>query len=297
MKILITGINGFIGKHLAANLVQRGHFVIGLSRGECSSICSEYIQGDVLDKTMVEKTIKKAAQVDVIVHLAALTSHQDIVDDKYKTLETNINSMRNVLEVFQRFPIKKIIYSSTGKVYGKTLSVPITEEHNPQPLNILGKAKLITERLADFYAEKPIVIFRIFNIYGPGQKDGFLLPTILKQIKLNDTITLGDIKAKRDYTYIDDLIQAFILAIEKEMPLGISTFNICSQKGTNAEEIVRLLEELTGKKINIQINQNLLRSDEMNIEYGSYSKAERILGWKPKYTLKEGLKKTIPHYL
>ena len=209
MKILITGINGFIGQHLASELLKKGHYVIGLSRGNKCSIksISKYFSGSVLDKELVTRAIKN---VDVVVHLAALTAHKDIVDNRFKTLETNFLGTQNILNVFSKSKTtKNFLYASTGKVYGNIVKLPITETHPTNPLNILGKSKLITEKLIDFYAlatlstsKKEFVIFRTFNVYGPGQGKNFLIPTIINQLSLNKKeITLGDIDAKRDYEY------------------------------------------------------------------------------------------------
>ena len=295
MRILITGINGFIGQHLARALISKGHFVVGLDRQKKSlnEKISKYFSGDVLDKKMVEKAIE---ETDVIVHLAALTSHKDIVDNKFETLEVNFLGTKNVLDAFLKSkPAKKFIYSSSGKVYGNIKFLPIIEEHPTLPINVLGKSKLITERLIDFYAnnEKSFIIFRIFNVFGPSQKDNFLVPTILKQIEKSNKIILGDIKAKRDYTYISDIINAFVLAVEKNIDSGLSIFNICSGKGINAEEIVSEISKINNAPIKIGIDQALFRKDEKDVEYGSYKKAKQILDWCPEHSLREGLDKTI----
>jgi len=295
MRILITGINGFIGQHLARALISKGHFIIGLDRQKKSlnEKINKYFSRDVLDKKIVEKATGEA---DIVVHLATLTSHKEIVDNKFETLEVNFLGTKNVLDAFSKSKFaKKFIYSSTGKVYGNIKFLPITEEHPMLPINVLGKSKLIAERLIDFYAndEKSLIIFRIFNVFGPGQKDNFLVPTILKQIKESTEITLGDIKAKRDYIYIKDLINAFVLAIEKDIGSGLSIFNICSGKAISAEEIVSEISKINNAPIEVGINQALFRKDEEDVEYGSYEKAERAFGWHPKHSFKKGLEETI----
>lgn len=295
MKILITGVNGFIGQHLSQALVSKGHFVVGLDCQEkpLTKDINNYFSGDVLDKQIVEKAVE---ETDVVVHLAALTSHQDIVDNKFETLEVNFLGTKNVLDAFSESKsAQKFIYSSSGKVYGEIKFLPITEEHPTLPLNILGKSKLITERLIDFYTDnkKSFIIFRIFNVFGPGQKDNFLVPTILNQIKESNKITLGDTKAKRDYLYISDLIDAFVLVIEKDINSGLSIFNICSGRDLNAEEIVSEISKIKQLPIEIEINPALSRKDEKEVEYGSYEKAKQIFGWYPQYSLKKGLEETI----
>lgn len=294
MKILITGINGFIGQHLGRVLVKREHQILGLGRDKHCVIkgIRAYYSGSILDKKLVEKATK---DVEVIVHLAALTSYADIINNKFEALETNFLGTKNVLDAFLKpKTTKKFLYASTGKLYGKIVHLPICEDHPTNPLNILGKSKLITERLIDFYSDnkKEFVIFRIFNIYGPGQNKNFLIPTILSQVNQGKTeIVLGDIKAKRDYVYIDDLVNAFILAIEKKRYLGISTYNICTGIGSSAWEIVKIISKIKGVDIKVKSNPALIRRDEMKDEYGSYARAKKYLGWKPKISLTEGFRK------
>jgi len=283
VKVLITGINGFIGQHLARTLVQRGHIVKGLGHDK---------EG-VLDRRIVGRAIRDA---EVVVHLAALTQHKDIVDNRFETLEINLQGTKNVLDAFSKSKkSRKFLYASTGKVYGKIVSLPISEDHPTNPQNTLGKSKLITEKLIDFYNDnqKEFVIFRIFNVYGSGQRENFLIPTILKQLEKGKKLVLGDIETKRDYVYIGDLVSAFVLSIERKGEPGVSIYNICTNKGSSAKEIVKIIGKIKGFEIKLNSNPSLYRPDEMKNEYGSYEKAKRVLGWKPKISLRVGLERLI----
>lgn len=284
MRVLITGINGFIGKHLTERLLGKGHRVSGIVRED----------GGVLNKKIVGKAIRHS---EVVIHLAALTSHEDIVDNKFKSLEINLQGTRNVLEAFLKSrTTKKLLYASTGKVYGKIVHLPILETHPTSPLNILGKSKLITEKLIDFYSnnQKEFIIFRIFNTYGTGQNKNFLIPTILRQLSQKKReIVLGDVSAKRDYLYIDDLMRAFILAIENKGPLGVSIYNICTGIGSSALEIIKIISKIKGLDIKVKSNPAFIRGDEMKDEYGSFRFAKKTFGWVPKVSLEEGLRKFI----
>ena len=299
MNVLLTGINGFIGKNLAVHLLKRGYGVIGidLSKDCVVNDILAYYSGTILDSDLINKVTKN---IDVIIHLAALTAHSDIVNNKFRNLEINLRGTQTILDALKNSErARKFIYSSTGKVYGKIKQVPITEKSPTKPLNILGKSKLITEQLIDFYSdnEKDFTIFRIFQIYGPNQQNNFLIPTILSQVnnvyRKEVTIVLGDIKAKRDYVYVDDVINAFIKAIEVKNKTNLNIFNICSGKPSSAEEIVEIIAEKLGIRVDIEINKKLLRPDEMDIEYGSYKKAHNFLEWSPKFTLEQGLISTI----
>jgi len=299
LNILLTGINGFLGRNLAVHLLKRDYGVIGLDLSQTCIVNDilAYYSGSILDNELIDKV---ASNVDVIIHFAALTAHTDIVNNKFRTLEINLKGTQNILDAFKNSErAHKFIYSSTGKVYGNPKQVPITEESFTKPLNILGKSKLITEQLIDFYSDekKDFIIFRIFQIYGPNQQKNFLIPTILSQInsiggKVKNII-LGDIRAKRDYVYIDDVCNAIVKAIEIKEKTKLNIFNICSGRPSSAEDIVSIISKILDINIDIEVNEKLFRSDEMSVEYGSNDKALRILGWSPRVTLEQGLIKTI----
>ncbi len=283
MRILITGINGFIGTHLAKALIQRGHIVSGLGHDE----------GGVLDHRIVERAIRGA---EVVVHLAALTQHKDIEENKFEALETNLQGTKNILDAFSKSKkARKFLYSSTGKVYGKIVHLPISEDHPTNPQNTLGKSKLITEKLIDFYVndQKEFIIFRIFNVYGPGQRESFLIPTVLKQLEKGKGLVLGDIKTKRDYVYIDDLVDSFVKAIEHTGVKSLSIYNICTGKSFSARQIVKLIEKIKGEKIKVKSMFSKVRHDEEKDEYGSYEKTKKTFGWEPKVYIEQGLRKLI----
>ena len=296
MRILITGINGFIGHHLATSLIKRGHAVTGIGRNKTCQIdaVTDYYSGSVLDKSLVSLA---ASGADVVVHLAALTAHSDIILNKFETLDINLTGTKNVLDAFRESETtKKFLYSSTGKVYGKITELPISENMFTNPQNILGKSKLIVEKLIDFYNDnkKEFIVFRIFNIYGKKQKENFLIPTILKQISQDaSAITLGDIEARRDYVHIDDVVYAFILAIEKTVKPGLSTYNISTGKAVSAREIVEIIKTLKSIQITIKQNLSLVRNDESKEEYGSYQKIKEDFGWEPTIDMTSGLEKLL----
>lgn len=294
-KVFISGVNGFIGQALAKALLSKGYKVSGLGTSKkCDIKGVNYKSCDVLDG---KKLIKLSNGHDVYIHLAAITTHDEIVNHATQTLQINWQGTYNMLEAFTQNKGKHFLYASTGKVYGDFKSLPIKEADPCNPLNILGKSKYICERLIDFFAKTnpahQYSILRIFNIYGEGQKESFLVPTIIKQLK-SSSIKLGDIKAKRDYLYKDDLVSAFIKVIEKNKST-INIFNVGSGKAYSAEEIAKTLGVITGKKLTIKSNSKKIRGDELDTEYCSNQKLKG-LGWKQNFTLKKGLETTLKHY-
>lgn len=296
MKILITGASGFIGQKLIRDLQNNSETELyALSRHFLSIPNLHYIYSDVLDEKNMEELFK-TVRFDVVIHLAAITAHREIVDNRLETLNTNLQGTINLLNNFNTYCKGGLfLYASTGKVYGKTNEMPISEAAIVNPQNILGKSKFIAERIIDFYAipENKYLICRIFNIYGENQKRNFVVPTIIDQLKL-PAITLGNLNELRDYLYIDDLLSALIACIYKGD--GFSRFdyvNIGKGEPACVADILRELEELLGRKLNVIEDRSRFRKDETQIEFCDHNKLTSITGWKPRYSLKEGLFKTL----
>lgn len=289
--VLITGITGFIGLALANRLKEKGYNVIGLSLSN-KNIAFECFKIDILNVLELKKVPN---EIDIIVHLAAMTSNKEISDNLLHNLKTNLLGTYNLLEFFEKSKAKTFFYASSGKVYGKPVFLPFTEEHPLNPQNALGKSKKITEDLIRVFStvsRKNFVIFRMSNIYGATQKSSFLIPTILNQ--LNKKIILGNIDTKRDYLYIEDLIDAFVTMLETDIK-GMNTFNVASSNSYSAQDIVDLLSKIIGNKLVIDVDKRKLRADESPIESVDISKI-KSLGWLPKTQLEDGLRKTLEQF-
>lgn len=299
MRVLVTGVNGFLGRAIARELRRVGINVVGLaSRVGPSDYTDQDFVGSVLDPEIVSEAMRN---VHVVVHLAAITEHERIVLEKFETLTTNLEGTKNVLEAFNRSPTaSKFIFASTGKVYGHTGGEAVLESVPPQPMNVLGKSKYITERLIDFYSiqEKSFVVFRIFQAYGYQQKNNFLIPTILRQLdmskKTQQTLLLGDTTARRDYVYIDDVASAVLNACDERRDLsGVNIFNIATGKSSSAMDIVQIIENKCGIEIEVVSDKTLVRSDEASVEFASYQKARKELDWQPKVDLTTGVSRLV----
>lgn len=303
MNVLVTGVNGLLGQKVSKALLAVGSNVYGIDVQPHATVDGiEYMQGDLTDSSI---DIPYLSDVDVVIHLAAITEHDAIMDNPFRALQVSVVGTSTILAAFQKLTKQpRLIFASTGKVYGDIQELPITEEHPLLPKNVLGRIKLQTEQIINFHAltndQSTNVILRIFNVFGEGQRSHFLLPTILNQIDKtsnSSTITLGDVHAKRDYLYVDDVANAFVRAAQASLNPGLHVLNICSGKGLSANDIVDSIADIMGKEIHVLVDKNRLRADEDDVEYGSSAKAKKSLMWEPGHSLKEGLSKTIQAYI
>ncbi len=292
MNVLITGMDGFIGQYLSEALLREGHNVVGVGKEPLDK--SGYYQIDILD-TIKLNDLFVNNKFDAIYHLAALTAHDDIVDNKEKTLQINLQGTNNLVYMVNEYCTDAIFfYTSTGKVYGETNELPISEKALVQPTNILGKAKFITERIIDFYgdqAKNKFVILRIFNIYGFKQKENFIIPTLINQMKKTNTLSLGNIDDMRDYLYIEDLIEVLVKLLKLNYKTtSIEYFNIGSGLPLSVRQIISNIEHISGRKYEIEIDNEKLRFDEVKTEYANISKVKEFIDWEPKFDICKGLK-------
>lgn len=289
-KVFITGVSGFMGSHLARHLAREGYQVSGISRKKREIEGVETFKADVLD---IRKVLTLSGDKDVIIHLAARTTHREIVEDPLATLNLNLTGTYNMLSAFVKSEASHFIYPSSGKVYGNPQYLPYDENHPLNPETLLGKSKKIAESLIDFFAlnsKKTFTILRIFNIYGPGQRKGFLVPTILSQID-KKTLTLGDISARRDYLYIDDLVEGFLTVIKAKLK-GWNVFNLASGRCYSAQQMVEIVGKILNRDFEIEMDRSRFRKGEFAEERADISKM-RSLGWEAKVSLEEGLRKTL----
>ena len=296
MKILITGGSGFIGRHLIRVLSQNEDAEIYvLSRKEMNDPNVTVLHGDVLNAEQIESIFCEYS-FDVVYHFAAITEHHRIVDEKAQTFRTNLQGTINLLESFNRHCNNSLfVYSSTGKVYGKSNEMPLSESAYVNPQNILGKTKRITEEVIELYAipKNQYLCCRIFNIFGEWQKRSFVVPTILDQLN-ESSIYLGALHDLRDYLYIDDLISAFIACQNNASNFSqVDYVNIGSGIPADVSDILDAISELLGRKLDVSIDKSKLRNDETVVEFCNNRKLREKTGWQPQYSLKAGLSKML----
>ncbi|MFH1285252.1 MAG: GDP-mannose 4,6-dehydratase [Candidatus Micrarchaeota archaeon] len=277
MKILVTGGKGYVGSRLVERLKKLGHDVKSFS------------QEDGEDVRELEEVKKASKGIDAIYHLAALISISKSIKEPYEFFEVNAHGTANVLEAARINGIETVILCSTSKVYGKAQKLPIDENHPLIPASPYGASKLIAELLCRQYAlhygiKTPIL--RVFNVYGPEQKSDLIIPTILRQAEKGSEIALRSVQSKRDFVYVDDVIDALVLALEKRES---DTYNIGTGEATSIEELVGIASKLMKKKLEIRLSG----SDPLTEERADVEKAKKKLGFEAKVGIEEGLKRTI----
>jgi len=304
--VLVTGAGGFIGSRLTEMLVQQGAQVrafvrytsrseLGLLRFLPPAILSDLqlIFGDLRDADAVEHASKGA---DLVYHLGALISIPYSYLHPVEVVQTNILGTLNVLQACRKFDCR-LIHTSSSEVYGTALQVPIDESHPLQGQSPYSASKIGADKLVESYYRSfdvRAVTIRPFNTYGPGQSARAVIPTIITQALTEQTVFLGNLDALRDFTYLDDTVDAFLKAGQAEGIDG-ETFNLGSGSEISIRELATLIFDLIGTKPAVEIDDERMRPalSEVQRLLADNRKTRQALGWSPQVDLREGLTHTI----
>ena len=250
MKILVTGVAGFIGSNIASELIKRGHKVIGvddLSNGKKLNIpkkCKFY-RLDLSDKVKLNKINEN---IDQIFHLAGQSSGEKSFEDPIKDLEKNTISTLNLINFAIRKKVKKLIFASSQSVYGNVDDIAVSEKYKVNPLSCYGNSKLSSENYLKIFKDKlPYVIFRINNVYGYGQdldnlKQGMVSIYLAQALKHNKIIVKGSLHRFRDFVHIDDVVDCWIRAAVNRNIKNV-IFNLGTGKKTYVKEILYIIRK------------------------------------------------------
>lgn len=304
-KVFVTGAGGFIGSHLTEQLVAKGAqvraFVHYNALGrwgwlDTSKVKNEIevIAGDIADRDSVLKAIQG---MDVIFHLAALIGipYSYLAPSSY--VQTNIIGTLNVLQASLDVGVECLVQTSTSETYGSARYVPIDEEHPLQGQSPYSATKIGADKLAEsFYRsfDLPVVTVRPFNTYGPRQSARAVIPTIISQALTGDRVKLGNLSPTRDLNYVLDTASGFIAAAEHPGALG-QTINLGTGWDISIGNLAQTIFRILGKDAQIEADDQRVRPDASEVDRlcADISKARNLLGWSPKYSLEEGLRKTI----
>ncbi len=279
-KIIITGASGFIGRALIDYLKDKN----------CKVIPYSSKNGDVNS----QKTWDKMQKANVVIHLAAMTYVPDSWEHSKKFLSVNSLSLLNAINYCKKNKCRLIFLSSF--IYDNVNENPIKENALKSPQNPYALSKKIAEEICEFYKKVDnldVIILRPFNVFGFGQKKTFLIPTIINQILDGEIISIMDIKPRRDYIFINDLINAIEKSILYKGNKYI--FNIGSGKSYSVLEVINTLQDLFKTNLSVKCSKKT-RKMEIDETIADITLANIELNWRPKYTLKSALKEIVDIY-
>lgn len=304
--VLVTGADGFIGSHLVELLVREGYKVKALSQynsfnywGWLEDIAClkdiEVLNGDVRDPHYCKHITK---DVDVVFHLAALIAipYSYAAPDSY--VDTNIKGTLNICQAALDNGVQRVVHTSTSEVYGTAQYVPIDEAHPLQPQSPYSASKIGSDAMAmSFFNafDLPLTIARPFNTYGPRQSARAVIPTIITQIASGKKqIKLGDVSPTRDFNYVADTCRGFLELARCEKAIG-ETVNIGSNYEISVGDTLELIRELMGSDVEFLTDDQRLRPEKSEVFrlWCDNSKINGLTGFKPAYSIRQGLQETI----
>jgi len=299
---LVAGGSGFIGSHLIHELVKLEHDVYSLER----YVTGRYVLGgrravktvfgDLRTHFAVRKIVREV-QPDAVVHLASISPVSYSYDHPNEVLETNFLGTVNLAEsCLQEVPhFKHFLFAGTSEEYGNQKNMPIKETAELRPCSPYAVSKVAADNYLHYMRDAynfPITVLRNFNTYGRKENTHFIVERIITQMLQGKRVTLGDPKPVRDLLYIDDHVNSYVTCLGNERAIG-ETFNFCTGRGTSIAQLVKTIRKLTNFKGEVVWNTIPERPLDVAILIGDYSKARRLLGWKPRFTLEKGLKLSV----
>ncbi len=307
MRSLVTGGAGFIGSHLVERLLSEGHEVTviddfndyyppELKRANLHAVAGqvEIHEGDIRDKERLLKIVQ-AGRFDAIFHLAARAGVRPSIAEPELYLSTNINGTFNVLNAAHRAGVQRVIFASSSSVYGITKTVPFREDVCiNQTISTYAATKLASEQLCSNFSHLfgiRIVALRFFTVYGPRQRPDLAINQFTRRIREGLPIKqYGDGTTRRDYTYIDDIIQGIMGALAYDGEL-FDIFNLGESETTQLKDLIASIESAVGRKAIIEVLPE--QPGDVPLTCADISKARQHLGYAPETPIAEG----IPRYV
>ncbi len=306
MRYLVTGGAGFIGSNTVDELVRRGHSVVvldDLSAGKEDNLAEvrskiTFIKGTITDLEIVRKAIHEA---DYVLHLAARTSVPRSVKDPLETNRVNIDGTLNVLVAARDAKVKRIVFAASSSAYGETPTLPKIETMQPSPISPYGVTKYVGELYAQVFGRcygLENVSLRYFNVFGPRQDpsspySGVLSKFITAYLEDTQPVIYGDGEQSRDFTFIENVVQANLLACEAPNASG-KVYNVGTGARFTLNQTVDLLRKLAGKPIATKYDPP--RDGDIRDSQADITQSREILGYDPQVGFEEGLRRTYEWY-
>jgi UDP-glucuronate 4-epimerase len=306
-KFLVTGAAGFIGSHLCERLIAEGHTAVGLDNFDpfydrkikesniktlIKSGKFKIVEGDIRDAACVDSICKSG--IDAIVHLAAKAGVRPSIADPLGYADCNINGTMVLLESAKKCGIKKFVFASSSSIYGNNKKVPFSETDNvDNPISPYAATKKACELICYTYHSLykiDISCLRFFTVYGPRQRPDLAIHKFAKLIEQGKPIPVfGDGSMMRDFTYIDDIIDGMVAAINKCE--GFEIYNLGESRPIRLDKLVEEIEKALGKKAIIE--RNPVQPGDVEKTYADVSKAKKQLGYNPNTEITVGLKRFV----
>lgn len=295
-RVLITGITGFVGSHVARRLTTLGAEVFGISRSVSGEnvLCASILESEAVRNFM------KLHGIEVCIHLAGETTVEDGQRDPARTFSVNVQGTVSILECARAVPLERVIVASTSQVYGAHAS-PCDETSALRASRPYEVSKACADLISQSYAasfDLPILIPRFVNTYGPGDTHvQRLIPRTMRGVLLGQPPTMWGGNVKREYLYIDDAVEAFLrlLYVPWARVGSAKVFNIGTEQPVSVEEVIRNILEISGAPLPIRRVADE-RRDEIPLQSVSTARARDILDWAPRVSLDEGLQATLQWY-
>lgn len=306
-RVLVTGAGGFIGSHLTEALVAAGAdvraFVRYNSRGDYGLLHQlppqlfagvDVIAGDLRDPAAVERAV---AGSEIVFHLGAVISIPYSYRHPFETAETNFMGTLNVLQAARTHDIERLVHTSTSEVYGTAQFTPMDETHPLQGQSPYSASKIGADKLVESYYRSyglRVMTVRPFNTYGPRQSARAVIPTIITQALTSDCIHLGNLQARRDFTFVRDTVAGFLKAADADGVLG-REINLGTGVDIGIGELAERIIAITGREVEITTDAERMRPEQSEVMrlLSDNRLAHRALAWQPDWSLDEGLRETV----
>ena len=307
MRCLVTGGAGFIGSNLVRALLKRNCSVRVLDNFATGSLDNlgaflpgiELVEGDLRSYHIVHQATR---DTDVVFHLGALGSVPRSVKDPITTNQVNLEGTLNVLDAARRNGVRRLVYASSASTYGNQTEMPLREDMSPQPVSPYGVTKLAGESYCRTFSEVyglETVCLRYFNVFGPAQQGrtpytGAVAIFITSLLDRKPITVHGDGQQTKDFTFVDNVVQANLLAAERPGVSG-ETFNIAGGSTTSVIGVLQHLMDLMGREV--EVTHTTPRTGDIRHSQAGIRKAEKMLGYAPAIDVFEGLRRSVRWYL
>jgi len=306
-KVFVTGSGGFIGSQLSERLLELGANVTCFLRYTSSNNIGnlKHLPKDLIERAKIEygdirdyERIKYLIEgQEIVFHLSSSISIPYSYMGIRDVVSTNIDGTLNVLTASKEADIDKLIHTSTSEVYGSGQYFPIDEKHPLCAQSPYSASKIAADKLVESFEKSydlPVVVVRPFNTYGPRQSARAIIPTIITQAVIREKIYLGSLHPKRDFTYVSDTVNGFLISAESSTSSG-QVFNIGSGIDVSIGDLCKIILNILGLEREILSCEERIRPDNSEVSrlQADYSKAKNFLGYTPKVNLEVGIQRTI----